>query len=178
MKQRVFTFFAGFFAVLPLAISSQVPAEESAIRWGPVTGHLKLGCEIQKTEWKAGEPIALTVHLRLGESTSEKVDVSFWGVFDLYQVDVLYGPSLAPVALTKEGRDLLDPDRYMGAHGATLTRDTRMTKELEVSKWWEVSTPGVYTVRISRRQPPANRRGFVVVKAPEVIFSVMSAAAQ
>jgi hypothetical protein len=102
-----------------------------------------------------------------------KVKVGSTGTLDLYWVGVSYGPNHVPVAMTKEGMTVIDPNRSMGAKGVYM--DGKMTKvdEILLSEWWDVSRPGSYTVSISHNQRAAgNAGGYTMITAPDVVFRV------
>src|ERR1700691_2128974 len=159
-------------ALAAQGISAQKTATPDPIQWCKPVGHLQIGWEPIPVEFHQRDSIVLRMHIKVPDD-DVKVKVGSTGTLDLYWVGVSYGPNHVPVAMTKEGMTVIDPNRSMGAKGVYM--DGKMTKvdEILLSEWWDVSRPGSYTVSISHNQRAAgNAGGYKMITAPDVVSRV------
>ena len=160
------------FAIEPTRSQDLSPPPDA--RWGEVKAHLHLGWSPLRSEIRQGEPVVLTVRMRMVDRSAVPVRVVSTGMLDPFSIGVFYGAKREPVGMTGEGLAILHPDGYIATRGSYMGINSIITREIALGDWWDLSRPGQYMVTITHRQRlPGRSDEYTMIRAPDVTFRVV-----
>lgn len=150
-------------------------APADPVQWGRIKADLQIGWEMPRTEFHAGEPIVLFARLRMVREGGTPVEVTSSTQLGPFSIKILYGADREPIAMTPEGLAIVSPEAFRGTRGSSMTPAHRMRWDIPLSKWWNLSRPGQYTVLVTHRQPRAGHpRQYVILEAPRLMLRVVN----
>ena len=121
----------------------------------PLESSLVDGVELttasEQEAFAPGETVRIQFVLR--NCTPKAIDLADSGPVFSYIIEVLNDQGRS-VALTAQGAQLEEMRRSTSGHGLEIPPGETHADEVELSRWFELSKPGRYTVRAARRLFP------------------------
>ena len=142
--------------LIAFGASAQDSTASKPREWGKEAGPFRLSISSDRDKYTIGEAIKITAILKNVSDHSVIFRRTGPAAFQ-FQMDIrLPMPAWIPwkprAPLTPLGQQEMDPRLFSGIAGAEARVGAEMTDEVEISKLFEMSTPGDYSITFSCRQ--------------------------
>ena len=141
------TLMLALFGILAFPVTAPSVQRSNA----PVGSRIVDGIELtiaSEEAFLSGEPVRLRLALR--NCTPKAIDLADTGPVTSFVLEVLNDRG-SPVDLTEQGKGIEEMRRHGSNFGLEIPPGETVVHEVELSRWFDLSLPGLYTVRATRR---------------------------